>query len=107
MSHSVQTLRDDLLQIRSFMSDATSFGLVSRPRLWWASHTQPPQDQVRAPVNRGRHGALQKVEQELGTFAEQFEVSYRQVAATCRVGRFSNGTVRFPCRATRPPPKRK
>ena len=38
MSQQVQTSLDDLLQTSSFMSDAASFGLVSRPRLWWASH---------------------------------------------------------------------
>ena len=53
MSQQVQTSLDDLLQTRSFMSDAASFGLVSRPRLWWASHIKPPEEPAPNPTKFG------------------------------------------------------
>ena len=114
MSQQVQTSLDNLLQTRSFMSDAASFGLVSRPRLWWASHIKPPENLQLAPQPIAAGMARWRKwnrNWELLPSSSRFP---RQVAATCRVGRFS-GSVRFPCLTTPaptqegrpPPPKRK
>ena len=107
MSQQVQTSLDDLLQTRSFMSDAASFGLVSRPRLWWASHIKPPEDQQPAPQPIAAGMARWRKwnrNWELLPSSPRFP---RQVAATCRVGRFSepilSGSVRFPCLTTPAP----
>ena len=42
MAKETQSALDDLLGMRSFVCDAATFGLVSRPRLWWSTHIDPP-----------------------------------------------------------------
>ena len=73
MAKETQAALDDLLGTRSFVCDAASFGLVSRPRLWWST--------VDRPVRHGRatdcirNGTMATLEPPVGVGAGQFEVS--------------------------------
>ncbi|CAE7632255.1 unnamed protein product [Symbiodinium sp. CCMP2592] len=49
MAASQQTELDEALGCRAFACDAASWGIVSRPRLWWSNVVNPPPENVREP----------------------------------------------------------
>ena len=119
MAKDTQVALDDLVGVRSFVCDAASFGLVSRPRLWWCSSLSPPEAEATAPPEAASGMARWRRwnrQWELVPASSRFP---RQVAAECKFAKFNEkverGSVRFPCLTTPaptpegrpPPPKRK
>ena len=103
-STETQQALDECLGIRSFLCDAASWGLVSRPRLWWSDSIRVPAkdeawpDHLLSGLARWRKWNRQW---ELLPCAPQFP---RQLAAECPCAKFHedicSGRIRYPCLTT-------
>ncbi|CAE7265094.1 DNMT3A [Symbiodinium sp. CCMP2592] len=104
MSASQQQELDKALNCRAFACDASSWGVVSRPRLWWSNAVCPPLENIREPpVALGGQARWRRLNRhwELLPNSTLFP---RQVAQSCPFATFSeevvSGRIRFPCLTT-------
>ena len=105
-SAEIQSSLDECLGVRSFLCDAASWGLVSRPRLWWSESIKVPENEEKLP------GHLLSGLARWRRWNHQWELlpCARQVAAECPFARFHtdvcSGRVRYPCLTTPAPTDR-
>ncbi|CAE7040700.1 ftsH [Symbiodinium sp. CCMP2592] len=104
MSASQQRELDDALGCRAFACDAASWGVVSRPRLWWSNVVNPPPENVREPpVILGGQARWRRLNRHWEILPNS-TLFPRQVAQSCPFASFSeevsSGRIRFPCLTT-------
>ena len=107
MSPDIQNLFDKELCSRSFVCDAASWSVVSRPRLWWVSALAPPAPNEPLPLavcgGLGRWRKYNRFWQLLPSSS----LFPRQSAASCNTATFhvevAQGRALFPCLATPAP----
>ena len=118
MSSSLQSELDQALQTSSFLCDASTWGVVSRPRLWWSNVLQPPAATECIPPTVLGGAARWRRVNRYWELVPCSPLLPKQVAASCPHARFHSeveaGRVRFPCITTpadspqgRPPPLKK
>ena len=119
MQPDIQDLFDKELCCKSFVCDAASWSLVSRPRLWWVSNLSPPKANEPTPASVCGGLARWRKYNRFWQLLPASPVFPKQVASTCSTAVFHNevvaGRVLFPCLTTPapspagrpPPPKRR
>ena len=119
MQPDIQDLFDIELCCKSFVCDAASWSLVSRPRLWWVSNLSPPKANEPTPASVCGGLARWRKYNRFWQLLPASPVFPKQVASTCSTAVFHNevvaGRVLFPCLTTPapspagrpPPPKRR
>ena len=119
MQPDIQDLFDKELCCKSFVCDAASWSLVSRPRLWWVSNLPPPKANEPTPASVCGGLARWRKYNRFWQLLPASPVFPKQVASTCSTAVFHNevvaGRVLFPCLTTPapspagrpPPPKRR
>ena len=119
MQPDIQDLFDKELCCKSFVCDAASWSLVSRPRLWWISNLSPPKANEPTPASVCGGLARWRKYNRFWQLLPASPVFPKQVASTCSTAVFHNevvaGRVLFPCLTTPapspagrpPPPKRR
>ena len=104
MPLSMQQQFDDKLQCRSFACDASSWGTVSRPRIWWSNMINPPAENAREPPTIMSGQVRWRRLNRMWELIPNSSLFPKQVATTCPFAVFSNevssGRVRFPCLTT-------
>ena len=118
MSPTSQQELDAALGCKAFACDASSWGVVSRPRLWWSNVVDPPPENVREPPSLlGGQVRWRRLNRHWEVIPNSSWFP-RQIASSCPFATFSDevtsGRLRFPCLTTpaestqgREPPRKK
>ena len=104
MPLSMQQRFDNMLQCRSFVCDASSWGTVSRRRLWWSNVINPPAENAREPPTILSGQVRWRRLNRMWELIPNSSLFPKQAATTCPFAVFSNevssGRVRIPCLTT-------